>query len=349
MSNAPASTPSQTPVAQRDDVGEDPLSTHDRARTGLRETVVRWCTAGLAIQVGCTLFSHVHPILELGAHFAMHALVAGILWIPILLIAKRFKALGISCLSVLILLLVLQPWNFLGASATPDNANEAAATSLKVLSWNVLTSNKAFAKIESIVEDQDPDIIVFLEVRPNFLENIPNVVRKYPHLDTRASWGGEGIAILTRNEQIEFEFLELKYPRQPALVATIPSSAPDSLPLKLVGLHALSPLPVHRARIRDTQLRELQEWSSHQTGPICICGDFNITPWSKAFLDLTRSGFVDSRIGSGNCASWPSPLGFMALPIDHAISKGACSIENRVVLTESPGSDHKPIAFTISY
>ncbi len=98
------------------------------------------------------------------------------------------------------------------------------------------------------------------------------------------------------------------------------------------------------------QLSELKLWAREQAVPVCVAGDLNITPWAPAFARMRDAGFVDSRTrGYGNQASWPSWLGPLGIPIDHALSFGKCEIVNRRLGPMVWGSDHRPILFDVRY
>ena len=72
-----------------------------------------------------------------------------------------------------------------------------------------------------------------------------------------------------------------------------------------------------------------------------MIGDFNATPWSAVFQDLTSGGaWRDSRRGLGYQASWPSELGTLGIPIDHALVTPEIRVLQRSTFP-IPGSDHR--------
>jgi endonuclease/exonuclease/phosphatase (EEP) superfamily protein YafD len=321
------------------------------ARVGLQ-----WSVFALMGQAACVVLGNYSPLLELGVHFSAHAWVGNFLAACLLFLLRAPRTATIATLLFASLTPLVQPWNWIPTSnaapkAAADEDGTVAATpsersKLKVLCWNVLVVNNEIDAIEALVEREDPDIIAFIEVRPGFLEAIEKTAAEYPIVKNLPYWGGEGIAVLSRVPGTQYELLDLGFERMPTVLARVPGPTHD---LQLVALHTLSPIPPFRARIRDSQLSSLLEWSSNQQGPICVCGDFNTTPWTRGFKSLIRGGFVDSRVGVGNLPSWPAALGPLGLPIDHAITKGECAISNRQVLASGPGSDHRPIVFQVEY
>lgn len=301
---------------------------------------------GLSLQTLSIWFSGLHPIFELANHFSAHAVWAGLVIVPGIIYFRRKLLAFCSSVAWGYLLLLVAPWSLYIAPTSLATA-EQTSTSIKVLAWNVLVTNQSYAKIQAMVRERNPDVLVLIETPPGILEHLPEIVQNYPMSESYLHWGGGGICVFSRIAGTEFELKDFECPRQPAIVATIPS--PTGTIVKLVGIHPLSPLPVARAYMRDKQLRAFAKWTLDKETPVCVCGDFNTTPWTASFQSLKASGLHDSREGVGNCPSWPRSLGPFGIPIDHVLTKGNCLVTNRQVLSNSPGSDHAPVAFTLKY
>lgn len=318
------------------------------AKPSRRISTVQWLcilgALGLVLQTLSIWLSRLHPLFELPSHFAVHGVCLGLLLVPAVLYYRR-KLLAICAFTAWsYLLLLVHPWSLYTAAA--PSALPHSATSVKVLVWNILVTNQSYEQIESLVIDHEPDVVILIETPPGLPQNLPTIVNGYPMSRTYLHWGGGGICVFSRVAGTEIELLDFECSQQPAMVATIPSSTGA---VKLVGMHPLSPLPVSRAIVRDKQLRAFARWAQAIEGPVCVCGDFNTTPWSASFRDLLSVGLRDSREGVGNCPSWPRSLGPIGIPIDHVLSKGNCSVSDRRVLSESPGSDHAPVVFTLAF
>lgn len=308
--------------------------------------VLRLVVLGITLQLLLTLVSRLNPLVELAAHFSFHSLLIGLAVLPCvwLLRMKRSFVLGLvvsACLAWLI-----APWNLIPRQQTVD---PNFTSSLKVLSWNLLQTNRSMQEIAQLIRDVSPDVLILIEVSPGMLE------RLLPLLDTpfeqqlaQPDWQGGGIAVLTRSMHAKLKIHEFGYRARPAIVARFETPGSPE-PLQLIALHTFSPSPVSRTKHRDQQLDNFIQWSNAQPGPLCTAGDLNTTPWTACFGRIVRSGFRDSRLGAGNCPSWPSGLGMAGIPIDHALTKGNCQITDRRVLPAGPGSDHLPIAFTVHF
>lgn len=304
--------------------------------------VLAGVAVGCALQCLLMLVARLGPTVELASHFSMHSLVLLSIVCPVLLLLKMRRVLWPSFIAWGILAWVVQPWGLIPQAA---QSTEAFPNSVSVMSWNVLSVNKSFSQVDEIIQQNDPDILILIEVRPGFLDALKSLSGYQARIE-QASWRGGGIAVLTKSAGVELELLEFDYPTQPAAVISLQQ---NDHKMKLLAMHTFSPMPISRTEHRDRQLASVIDWSDKQNVPTCVAGDLNITPWAPMFGSLLRSGFRDSRKGSGNCASWPAPLKAVGIPIDHALTKGECLITERTVITSGPGSDHRPIRFKLHY
>ncbi len=345
----PRSCPlNQTPKYRHVDDNEQPERTNaefggpEMAVVGFYKFVLVVATLGCLAQCLLMLVARLGDTIELASHFSMHSLVLSTVLLPVLYFARMRHTLWVAMAVTLILLPVVQPWRLLPIGET---VNESFTQQYKVLSWNVLSSNYEFEKIDKIIADEDADILVLIEVREGFLEKLPSLSRYKSGL-VHPSWRGGGIAVMTKQSDVPLALHEFDYPTQPAISVALEG---DGRRMQLLAVHTFSPMPISRTPHRDRQLDSFVDWSLTQDQPVCMVGDLNITPWAPAFGRITSAGFNDSRNGVGNCASWPSALGFLGIPIDHALTKGECQVTDRRVLSEAPGSDHRGITFTVRF
>lgn len=306
----------------------------------------RFVLAGIAVScvVQCLLMliARLGPTTELASHFSVHSLFILSVTCPILLLVRMRKVFWISFIAWGILAWTVQPWLLV---PQPTRSTQAFPNSVSVLSWNVLSVNKSYSEVDEIIQQSDPDVLILIEVRPGFLKALKSISGYQSRIE-QASWRGGGIAVLAKHANAQLELLDFDYPTQPAAVISLRQNERS---MKLLAMHTFSPMPISRTEHRDRQLASVIEWAEEQTVPICVSGDLNITPWAPMFGSLLRSGFRDSRTGSGNLATWPAPLRALGIPIDHALTKGDCLITDRTVVSSGPGSDHRPIVFRLHY
>ncbi len=328
-----------------DDSHEQVASPDAMPRARRRKTSL--LVAGLWLYMFALLLSRTHTYIEVACHAVAHAAVAGSLLLLLCLWVGNLRGFLAGLVPWLYVLALWQPWTLwfeYPQASGPDR--------LKIVSWNVYCVNQRLDEIRSVIQSNPADVLILIELRPNLYEQVPEIEQMYPHHLSLPAWGGSGIAIRTRRADIQLERVDLTngaYSYMPSIVATVRDEAKGKS-VKIVAMHTISPLPPERATSRDLQLAGMRSWVDQQSSPVCVIGDLNITPWSPAFADLSRSGFLDSRTcGFGNSASWPAWLGPLGIPIDHALSKGDCQVVDRKLGPISFGSDHRPLLLELSY
>ena len=300
---------------------------------------------GLCGLMALTWFANFNPWIELAVHFSLHAFVLSIIVAPLLWVSNHRRTAVVCGACVLWFGFLVQPWIFLSSGSVTH------PTKVRVLSWNILAMNERFDAIEQTIRQHNPELLVLIEVRPDLMKNLPWLTENYSRAMVLPAWSGGGIAILCRNDvhSVDVEFTSENHvtSAMPSVVAKLTSKQNRSVEVSAV--HTYSPNPPERGLQRNRQLEAYRKWVADRPAPQCLVGDLNTTPWAKCFWDLERAGFRDSRHGVGNEASWPSFLGPFGIPIDHVLTRGDCSINNRRVLSVDAGSDHRPIEFDLTF
>lgn len=296
------------------------------------------------VMVGAILIARASSLLELACHFTAHLCVLALLLMIFSLWNGHWKIFLVNLAPAVYLLVLWSPW-----SLWFDQPQAEGTHHLKIVAWNVLCVNQNTDEIRRVIQSHPADLLVLIEVRPNLMEQVPEILERYPQRLMYPSWGGNGIAVLTNREDIELERVDFEGRIMPSIVATVRDDQ-GAEQVKIVGMHTWSPVPPSRAVPRDFQLHTLNDWARLQSVPLAVVGDLNITPWAPAFADLMRSGFIDSRAsGFGNAASWPSWLGPLGIPIDHALTYGDCRFVHRQLGPMVVGSDHRPLVLELTW
>ena len=161
--------------------------------------IVQWAARALIVlviaQISLTLAAGLHPTVELAAHFSMHALVTAFFVLPLALWLRQTPWIWLAALGLMLSCWITQPWQIWWKHQVSPSPS---ASTIKVLSWNVLNTNRHIREVSNIVHDEDPDVLVLLEVRPGFLEELGFLKDKYPFSLEQESWGGAGIAVFSR-------------------------------------------------------------------------------------------------------------------------------------------------------
>ena len=267
----------------------------------------------------------------------------GLLLLPVALIAlwRRRYALATAAVGVgLGVMLLAAP------IAVPDSQLEpiADADGLTVASANLLYLNDHVADVIPVLEDLDPDVVVFSEYTREHQAALQDseFARSYRH---RVDAGGRGASRIA------------VWSRRPVTVHDRPDTHMGSLDLTIAGpdgdvrmiaMHAKSPLSNYDRWQED--LAVATEIGRSAADPTLLIGDLNSSPWHPNFRRLLDAGFVDAHIahGKGFSTSWPTTWSIPPfVRLDHALTIAGL-VSTDVVDFDVSGSDHRGVMVTVA-
>jgi endonuclease/exonuclease/phosphatase (EEP) superfamily protein YafD len=295
-----------------------------------------------------SIFSSWHPVLDLFCHTSWHCFFGLTAIGTVIVLGKVLSTsmagrwmvrLWLCAVPWTYFLVVVQPWTTL-----PFVQNDPSAIGLKIYSWNFLISNNDLEDVVRRVREQNADVVALLEIGEHQVDALKQLAKDYAfHV-----WipdGAAGVAVLSKVPNTTFEILDLGGAGMPAVEVNLPAND-LSKAMRLLAVHTRSPrLHPMRTKLRDRQLIAIGEWAAAKDGTsYAVVGDLNITPWSRPFSQLLQSGKLrDSRWYRGYCGSWPAPLRFFGIPIDHFLAGDQCEVLYRDVDPYFGLSDHRPI------
>ena len=266
----------------------------------------------------CTLLEHFHVQLAVGG--AVVTAAAGAIRL-----GGYFDA---SAIAFVIELLVITP--DLAASRRPL----PAGTARRILLLNVHTESTAYADVRALIADTHPDIVALVEVSQRWLTELAPALTAYPGRIEAPRDDNFGLALYAR-EPVTGTDEELGG-GMPSLVATTSG-------LGVILTHPLPPMSGRALAMQREQFSAVAQRAGELATPIVILGDFNATPWSRAFRRLlTGSELCDTRAGFGLQASYPAWSAIMRIPIDHVLVSCSVGVADRTV-ERDVGSDHLPV------
>ena len=256
-------------------------------------------------------------------------------------VGKRKRALMYGAATLWSCIGVLTP--ILPSFSQPPPGNEI----VKIMSFNVLGENHEIDHVVERIHQHDPDVVTILEYANHWPPGLEKLNDDYPYRLTEPRWHGFGIAIFSKRP--------IKSPNVTLITRDVTDNPlstvvieVDGQPIRLAGLHLLSPMNRRRLKIRNRQLEEIADVLNREDLPTIVMGDFNCTPWSPFLRDfLKATDLRDSRQGFGYQASWNADKSFLMIPIDHAFVSPEIHVHSRQ-LGEFAGSDHYPLIFEIS-
>lgn len=253
----------------------------------------------------------------------------------------------------------LVPWR-IAPPAIAVAGSDANVARVKVLAANVHTTNRNHTAILDLIRDEDPDIILLMELNRSWLEDLRGLKEKYPV--TRSlpdETGNFGIGLWTRLEVDEAQVVsmldredQLSRLDVPQLDATFDLRDMQDPTvrhrIRFIGLHPLPPTSWSRSRARDAVLaRAANSVSEKPPMPTIVAGDLNLTRYCRMIRRMTGPAQLSDATAPVRF-SWPNRWSWwaMGIRIDHTL----VSDHWRVIDVHAGGdigSDHMPIVATL--
>ena len=211
-------------------------------------------------------------------------------------------------------------------------AHEGAA--LRVFHMNVLQPNTSYAEAIAQALQSQADIISVQEVDPRWGGELSRGLHhRYPYSHVVPRENCYGIALFSKVPFGRVETFESA--GAPFIEACF---AIRGRPLRLIAVHATSPISYGHFRRRNEQLRALGERIALNDTSTIVVGDLNTVPWDQAYRRFcARAGLRSGA--SAPYRTWPSIGPFAAIPLDHIlVSEDLLSTGFTTV--DIPGSDH---------
>jgi endonuclease/exonuclease/phosphatase (EEP) superfamily protein YafD len=216
---------------------------------------------------------------------------------------------------------------------------------MRVLTANLRYENSQYDAVAGMITELEPDILLLVELTPNWDQQLESVKQNYEHRITEPRPEGRGIALWSRLPLENESVRHLVTRKRPSVWATC--RAPDGQPVELVGLHPAPPGLAredgerHDSRMRDAELVLVaHEIAEQDDRSWIVLGDMNDVAWSRTtrlFKDL--SGMVDPRIGRGPYNTYPAAWPLLRYPVDHVFLTPGTNV-SRMQKVRCPGSDH---------
>lgn len=327
---------------------DDPAALPPPAHRSIWNLKPRWrgmAEAGIACALCAPwigLLGHWHWFPDLASHFQWQYLITtlGAMAVAGVMRSRR------------LLMAALLTGTLVGAgilSAIPKNhftpAPGPSQPSLRVVCFNVLTSNPSKPEVLEYLQSCNADIIFLLETDTLWIKAMRPLLATHPTHLAKASSDNFGIAYYSRLPVIQHRLLESAQLGKASPTAFATPSLEVTLSLRgqlltIAGTHPVPPMGAEFAHARDWQLLALTQYLRNQNHPVLLMGDFNATPWCRIFRKM-REEFPGWRPAPGSHQPTWKSNSLVALPIDHCFAAGAIDFVSRGI-GPSLGSDHRP-------
>jgi endonuclease/exonuclease/phosphatase (EEP) superfamily protein YafD len=280
-------------------------------------------------------------LFDLFSHFRIQYLVVALLLALILVVLRDRRWALIAVAVAAVNLFPVVPLFLSPVQAAPP----AARQPLRLVSFNVFGFNREYARLLDYVARERPDVLVLLEVTPEWMPSVRELAREYPHQWIHAGDDVSGIAVMSRTAPLTARSFDLGGNGVPSYLLTAETA--DG-PLSVLGTHLNWPIGARASRLRNSQLAALAQIAHEHAGPLVIVGDLNITPFSPLFQRLLRDGGLHRCVpDAGLTPTWPANFPPLFIQIDHCLATAGVQSRN-FAIGEYLGSDHYPIAIDVA-
>jgi len=205
---------------------------------------------------------------------------------------------------------------------------------LKLLSFNLLSTNPNGEKIARFIAGSGADVVVLMEAAP--IASQTEILRAsysyYAGCEDGSRCGG--VVILSRTPLADITVESLSGAWSNRLVTA--NTVIDGQRINIVAAHLVKP---YFDEFADEELAKLGAVVDRLEGPLLLAGDFNAAAWSASIDRL-----VDRRKlapGPFYPATWPVRLGPLGVPIDNIFTRAPLLITELKALDDSMGSNHR--------
>jgi endonuclease/exonuclease/phosphatase (EEP) superfamily protein YafD len=277
--------------------------------------------------------------------------------------------IGLSCLACVIYAAVRRRWRLtvvagmatmmafapsLWGSITRDDAPAPLGATMRVMSMNVMLTNRNADALLETIRHAEPDVLVLQEYTSTIDEPLRKALAAdYPYQLRKPMENSDGWAVFSRRPLVAPIDTALRVgdsERQARFAVRM--GATDVI---VYALHLTCPKSIEQIGANRAEVADLANRIASEGKPVILAGDFNFTDGTANAEALGGVGLRDAHdlAGSGRGSTWRyRALGFThRLPgfrIDHIYMSDRLTCTSAQVL-ETSGSDHRPIIADVAW
>jgi endonuclease/exonuclease/phosphatase (EEP) superfamily protein YafD len=264
------------------------------------------------------------------------AILAGLPWIA----WSTWTLAGISAACVAYQLVWIVPYTRLFPFEVERAHTNDDARTLRLMSANVLGTNRSAGALLRLVREHDPDVLVTLESNAWWESQLDTLEPIYPYAVKCALDNLYGMHLYSKLPLSEACIDYLVEDDKPSIHCLIHLRSGD-----LVRAHFLHPAPPgptenETSGERDAELLVVARAVREVDEPVIVAGDLNDVAWSettRAFRRISR--LLDPRRGRGMFNTFHARFWFLRIPLDHLFHSAHFRL--RDLRRSTPfGSDH---------
>ena len=315
----------------------------------LKKVFVKIATLSTGLLLIINLFSSLgeyHFLFELLTHFRLQYLVLFLVSSLFFIIFFNKKWLLLSLFGLVFNAIPVLSIYMPAEVDTTGKNNEVS-----LLLTNVLSSNQSYAALLNIIELKQADIIVVLELSPQWANELKTIDKKYPYKKLIPRTDNFGIGLYSKYPLENITVMDFAHNGVPSITASIRFNKDY---LNIIATHPIPPLEESLAEQQKMHLESLAHFTQSKrdlmlpidTTLLLVAGDLNSTPWSPRYRKfMSGADLVNTRQGKGIYPSWPAGgiVGYLLqIPLDHVLVTENIHTQKFEKL-DSINSDHFPI------
>ncbi len=230
------------------------------------------------------------------------------------------------------------------APSTDDSDN-----ALRILTSNVLGTNRQSEKLLDLVCEYSPDVLLTLESNAWWQQQLDQLESDYPYTIKCPLENLYGMHVYSRISLSECSVEYLVETNVPSIHCCI--SLRSGCQISAHFLHPSPPNPEFNdeSSERDAELVMVAKRVAENSAPTIVCGDLNDVAWSSTTrLFRKLSGLLDPRVGRGMFNTFHADWWFMRWPLDHLFLSAHFTLKQLRRLP-SIGSDHFPLLTVLQF
>jgi endonuclease/exonuclease/phosphatase (EEP) superfamily protein YafD len=269
-------------------------------------------------------------------------------WVPVVGAARPLDRAVLFALAAcaVYLLVVIRPYTLLGRKMVERATPGVDEKPLSLLVCNVLQTNTAYARLERLIAERQPDVVVLLETDERWRTALQHAVESYPHRVEVPQPDTYGMLFYSRLPLVRSSVEHLVDPEVPSIFADVEYAGEV---VRLYCLHPTPPVPQENdsSKDRDVEVLQVGRLAADHKGPCIVLGDLNDVAWSRTTrLFMKTSELLDPRRGRGLYNTFNAHYPFLRWPLDHFFVSGHFRLATMRV-EPSIGSDHFPISLSV--
>jgi endonuclease/exonuclease/phosphatase (EEP) superfamily protein YafD len=300
--------------------------------------------AATAVTGFAVVLAFAHPwwwLADLLVHFRVQYLL---LLLPLLAVATLRQSRVIVVLASVVLvanLCGLQQVSVPAAVQLPKTDK----LPLKLMSHNAYYRNRTPHAAMQQIGAVDADLVAIQEFANPLLKEARFLRERYTYFypDEDKNWAQVGLLATWRRQS--FAVRDVPGGRLAMLEMHFPARPDKGWPaFTLISTHTQSPRSARTVALRNQQMADLAAYVRGLKGPVIVTGDFNTSPYSRAYADfLLVSGLVTTRQPGTFLPTWSGKVPWLLrTPIDQMFVTPDIAVRSFRV-GKPAGSDHAPL------